>query len=103
MSGEWVEEWRKMRRSAAETRHRAELDDIEAEAVMMRARAGARPAPRSAGEAASEIDDAVKCDKCGELIRPSKRKDGSIWTPLEKAEYSRKQNGGVVLCYQCAK
>lgn len=93
-----VDDWLSKKLFAITKRAQAERAEAEAAAILMRHQACAEPSePVKAG------DGKVKCDKCGAEIKATKREDGTTWTPEEKAEYSRKKNGGKVLCYKCQK
>lgn len=56
------------------------------------------------GETVFEMGEGqgIFCDKCGKLISDAKRKDGSIWTADEIAEYT-KMRYGMKLCTSCGK
>lgn len=45
----------------------------------------------------------ITCENCGDEMRDSVRKDGSIWTAAEKVAYSQKAHHGRVLCYNCSR
>jgi hypothetical protein len=45
----------------------------------------------------------ITCEVCGEEMKDTVRKDGSVWTANEKAAYSQKQYHGRILCYNCSR
>lgn len=47
--------------------------------------------------------EVITCETCGEELRDTVRKDGSVWKATEKADYSRKQYQGRILCYGCSR
>lgn len=50
----------------------------------------------------AETPPAIICEGCGQPISPQKKRDGSIWSPPDIAEYSRLKYGKG-LCWPCQK
>lgn len=44
----------------------------------------------------------LTCAECGGVIAPVKKRDGSVWTPADMAEYSSRR-WGMALCRDCMK
>ena len=49
-----------------------------------------------------EAVEQVICEGCGKPIAPQRKRDGSIWAPVDIAEYARARHGKA-LCWPCQK
>lgn len=54
------------------------------------------------GESAPAPPPQWTCADCGGVIAPVKKRDGSVWTPADMAEYSSRR-WGMALCRDCMK
>lgn len=54
-------------------------------------------------ETKQEQQKEYKCEKCGKPFEPWTDKTGKTWSVAQVASYSKKQNNGIALCYDCVK
>ena len=104
----WLDQWKEKSIEAITLEAKSKHAAVEAEYAMSMHKAetfggpkGGNGKPNGAPGQHAVSNGAITCDQCNAEIKDSARKDGSTWTAAEKAEYSRKQNGGRVLCYKC--
>jgi hypothetical protein len=53
-------------------------------------------AEQPTGNSNGKATDALTCSECGEDLKETRFKDGSVWTPVQLAGYGRRKHGRVL-------